>query len=63
VVFDGFDILMLRDLWRTAPYLHDGGAATLREVIEANVDERHGRTVALSEAEVAALVRYLAALE
>lgn len=60
---DGFDTPTLRGLWRTAPYLHDGAATTLREMVEANVDERHGRTVALSEAEVDALVRYLAALE
>jgi len=57
---DGFDTPTLRGLWRTAPYLHDGSAATLREAIE-----RHARVPfeALDDAEQEALLRYVGALE
>ena len=34
------------ELWRTGPYLHDGSAVTLREVLTTmNPDDQHGRTV------------------
>jgi YVTN family beta-propeller protein len=57
---DGFDTPTLRGLWRTAPYLHDGSAPTVREAIE-----RHAGAAfeALDDAERAALVRYVGALE
>jgi YVTN family beta-propeller protein len=57
---DGFDTPTLRGLWRTAPYLHDGSAPTLREAIE-----RHAGAAleALDDAEREALVRYVGALE
>jgi hypothetical protein len=46
-----------------APYLHDGRAATLRDVLTThNPADRHGRTSALSEGEIAALVAYLESL-
>jgi len=32
----GFDIPTLRGLWNTAPYLHDGSAATLAEAVSAH---------------------------
>jgi DNA-binding beta-propeller fold protein YncE len=48
------------ELWRTAPYLHDGSAATLREVLTTrNAGDRHGATIALSELDMEALVRYV----
>jgi MYXO-CTERM domain-containing protein len=57
---EGIDTPTLRGVWATAPYLHDGSAATLHEVIrERNPDDRHGRTSALGESERAALVSYL----
>ena len=57
---DGIDTPTLRGIWETAPYLHDGSAATLLDVIgDRNPDDRHGRTSALSETERAALVSYL----
>ena len=60
----GLDTPTLRGLWRTAPYLHDGSAATLREVLTTrNTDDRHGRTRALSPAELADLEAYLNALD
>ncbi len=57
---DGFDTPTLRGLWRTAPYLHDGSAPTLREAIE-----RHASAAleALDDEEQDALVRYVGALE
>ena len=58
-----FDTPSLRGLWDTAPYLHDGSAPTLREVlIEANPTDRHGRTSQLSEAELADLILFLLSL-
>lgn len=45
------------------PYLHDGRAATLVEVLTThNAGDAHGRTQALSAADVAALVEYLESL-
>lgn len=34
----GLDTPTLRGVWRTAPYLHDGSAATLQDAIAAHVD-------------------------
>ncbi|MDR1098794.1 MAG: beta-propeller fold lactonase family protein, partial [Tannerella sp.] len=40
-----FDTPTLREIWRTAPYLYDGRAATLREVFTScNPDDLHGFT-------------------
>ncbi|MFK8017293.1 MAG: PA14 domain-containing protein, partial [Gammaproteobacteria bacterium] len=33
---DGIDIPTLRDVWKTAPYLHDGSAPTLAEAVSAH---------------------------
>jgi len=58
-----FDTPTLRELWRTAPYLHDGRAATLEEVVtKFNPSDRHGKTSELSPQEVADLVEYLKSL-
>ena len=42
----GIDVPTLRDVWATAPYLHDGSAATLGDAVRAhnNVDRRPTRT-------------------
>jgi hypothetical protein len=54
---------MLVELWRTAPYLHDGSAPTLRDVLTtANAAGRHGDTQGLSAADLDDLVAYLASL-
>ena len=59
-----FDTPSLRGIWHTAPYLHDGRALTLREVlITHNPTDRHGHTAHLSEAEVHDLVAFLRSLE
>lgn len=60
---DTFDTPSLIEAWRTAPYGHDGGAATLREVlVDRNIDDVHGRTSHLSSAELDDLVEYLLSL-
>jgi len=54
---------LLNELWRTAPYLHDGRAATLEEVItKFNPDDKHGRASDLEPQEIADLVEYLKSL-
>jgi len=56
----GIDTPTLRGLWRTAPYLHDGSAATLQEVLTTqNPGDLHGVTSGLSPTEVDHLVAYL----
>jgi len=58
-----FDTPTLIECWRTAPYLHDGRAATLREVLTTfNPQDRHGNTSGLSPEELADLVAYLLSL-
>ena len=60
----GFDTPSLRGIWHTAPYLHDGRASTLQEVlITHNPTDQHGQTAHLSEAEVHDLVAFLLSLE
>lgn len=49
----GFDPPTLRDVWATAPYLHDGSAATLEDAVRAH------RGVTIDEADLARLVAYL----
>jgi DNA-binding beta-propeller fold protein YncE len=57
---EGLDTPTLRGLWETAPYLHDGSAPTLMEVlVERNPDDRHGATRELSNEERRDLVSYL----
>jgi DNA-binding beta-propeller fold protein YncE len=57
---EGLDTPTLRGIWETAPYLHDGSAATLLDVVSAkNPDDEHGSTSALSDDERADLVSYL----
>jgi YVTN family beta-propeller protein len=57
------DTPTLRFLYDTAPYLHDGSAATLYDVLTmANPDDEHGATSQLSEDQVADLVAFLLAL-
>jgi DNA-binding beta-propeller fold protein YncE/mono/diheme cytochrome c family protein len=57
------DTPTLVELWRTTPYLHDGSAATIREVITArNPKDLHGQTSALSTEDIDALCAYLLSL-
>ena len=63
-VLDGLDTPTLLGLWASAPYLHDGSASTLLEVLTtANGAGRHGDTSGLSPAQLDQLVDYLLQLE
>jgi MYXO-CTERM domain-containing protein len=56
----GIDTPTLLGIWQTAPYLHDGSAATLRDVLTTrNPDGAHGDTSSLSEEQLDELVAYL----
>jgi cytochrome c peroxidase len=58
-----FDTPTLVELWRTAPYLHDGRAATLEDVFTRfNPGDRHGKTSHLSAAELEELITFLFSL-
>lgn len=58
-----FDTPTLVELFRTAPYLHDGSAVTLEQVlIDRNKGDRHGKTSQLSPKERQDLVEYLLSL-
>jgi DNA-binding beta-propeller fold protein YncE len=57
---DQFFTPTLVEVWRTAPYLHDGSAATLRKVIaDRNRDDQHGQTSQLSAEQIDDLLAYL----
>lgn len=58
-----YDTPTLLGIYRTAPYLHDGEARTLREVlVERNQGGLHGKTSHLSSAEIDDLVEFLKSL-
>jgi cytochrome c peroxidase len=60
----GLDTPTLRGLWSSAPYLHDGSAATLREVLrDRNPTDQHGVTTTLSDAELDDLETFLLSLD
>jgi YVTN family beta-propeller protein len=57
------DTPTLRFLYDSAPYLHDGSAATLYEVLTTkNPADEHGVTSSLNEAEIQDLISYLLSL-
>jgi hypothetical protein len=58
----GLDTPSLKGLWQSAPYLHDGRAATLEEVFEITGD-RMGTISTLSTGERRDLTRYLLELD
>ena len=49
----GIDIPTLRDVWASAPYLHDGSAPTLEAAVRAHTN------VSIGDADLAKLVAYL----
>jgi YVTN family beta-propeller protein len=60
---DAFDTPSLRGVARTAPYLHDGRAATLEEIFTRhNPEQRHGAAHLLSDDEFKDLIAYLKSL-
>lgn len=58
-----YDTPTLLGIYRTAPYLHHGKAATLVDVLTTqNRNDRHGKTSHLSRQEISDLVEFLKAL-
>ncbi|MCX6910359.1 MAG: c-type cytochrome, partial [Verrucomicrobia bacterium] len=58
-----FDTPTLVEGWRTAPYLHDGSAATMRDVLTTrNPADKHGKTKHLSPQQIDDLTAYLLSL-
>lgn len=56
-----FDTPTLRGLWATAPYMHDGVAQTLQEVL-SRTDPVHSVARALTEQQIADLISFLLSL-
>lgn len=57
------DTPTLLEVWRTAPYLHDGRAETLESLFtEHNNDDLHGLTSALEAEELADLIAFVRSL-
>jgi cytochrome c peroxidase len=55
-----FDTPTLVEIWRTGPYLHDGRAATIADVLtEYNPDDKHGRTSSLTPGQIQDLVDFV----
>lgn len=60
---DQFDTPTLVEAWRTAPYLHDGSAATIHEVLTArNPRDKHGKTSRLTPQQIEDLAAYVLSL-
>ena len=60
IEFDaGWDTPTLREVWRTAPYLFDGRAATMKEVFTTH---KHGIEKKVSDKDIDALVEYVNSL-
>jgi len=60
---DKFDTPTLIELWRTAPYFHDGSQASLRDLLVfGNKNDQHGKTSHLSAEQVSDLCEYLLSL-
>src|SRR5262249_20228204 len=59
-----FETTFLLGVWATAPYLHDGRAATLRDTLTVdNPGDRHGTTSGLNAGQLNDLVAYLQQLD
>jgi len=57
------DTPTLRWLYDSAPYLHDGSAATLHEVLTTkNTNDEHGVTSHLTQDELADMIAFLLSL-
>jgi hypothetical protein len=58
-----YDVPSLVEVWRTAPYLHNGDALTIREAItDYNWMQQRGKTKDLSDQELADLITYVKSL-
>jgi DNA-binding beta-propeller fold protein YncE len=60
---DKFDTPTLVEIWRSAPYLHDGSAATVRDVLtNRNGPGKHGDVRGLTPSQIDDLVAYVMSL-
>ena len=60
---DRFDTPSLIEVWRSAPYLHDGRAGSIRDVITAcNPHDEHGQTSHLTKQQIDDLMEYVLSL-
>jgi YVTN family beta-propeller protein len=60
---DKFYTPTLIEVWRTAPYLHDGSAMTIQDVLTTrNVNDQHGDVSKLSSREIDDLCEYVLSL-
>ena len=60
---DRFDTPSLVEAWRTAPYLHDGSAATVRDVLTTrNPTQTHGNVQNLTQQELSDLIEFVLSL-
>ena len=58
-----FDTPSLIEVWRSGPYLHDGRAATIRDVVTTcNVKDEHGTTSQLKPGQIDDLVEFVLSL-
>ena len=58
-----FDSPTLVECWRTAPYLHDGSALTMRDVLTShNAKDEHGKTSNLTPQQIDDLTEYVLSL-
>ncbi len=58
-----FDTPTLVEAWRTGPYLHDGRAVTIKDVLgKFNADDQHGETSKLSAKEISDLAEFVLSL-
>ncbi|MBI9016996.1 MAG: c-type cytochrome [Phycisphaerae bacterium] len=57
------DTPTLSEVWRTAPYLHDGAATSIMDVLtKFNPEDKHGKTSHLTEQELKDLAAYVLSL-
>jgi cytochrome c peroxidase len=58
-----YDTPTLIEVWRTAPYLHDGRSATMEDVLTThNPEDQHGKTSGLTPEELRDLAAYVNSL-
>ena len=58
-----FDTPTLIEAWRTAPYLYDGRARTIKEVLtKHNPGDKHGKTSTLTDEEINSLAEFVLSL-
>jgi YVTN family beta-propeller protein len=60
---ESFDTPTLIEVWRTAPYLYDGRAATIEDMLKKhNLDDKHGSTSDLTDRQIKDLAEFTLSL-